>query len=260
MPYCGSCGKKETSKRVLIDLMCGDCTDSRESVNTDEVNNNMSIIVNDDYWDKFDKRLDTKINALETKLNTVIEKQNNKIALLERKCETYEENIDTLKTIVAKQQRTIGNIDKVERERNIIISGLSEETLLIDEQKYETDEQKVNALFKVMDISLPYDYELLRLGKANTSYHRTIKMNVFNKHNRDEILKKTSKLKNAGVPWDTIYIKKDLHPALVQENHRLRIKKNKLKELEENKDKNITLDNGKLKINDVIVDKNMFFP
>ena len=52
--------------------------------------------------------------------------QNIKINLLEKKCETYEENISTLRCVVSRQQRTIANIDQESRDNNFIISGLKE--------------------------------------------------------------------------------------------------------------------------------------
>ena len=67
------------------------------------------------------------------------------------------------------------------------------------------------------------------------------------------------RLKDKETPWNNIYIKKDLHPAIAQENNRLRFKMKKLKNLEENDSKTIKIENGKLKIDDVIVDQNLFF-
>ncbi len=235
MPFCYECGKKETVKRVSTNNRCNDCSiigDNKNTEGTTADNNECTITVNTDYWNTFDKRLDSKIGDLEQKMNNVIATQGHKITLLEKKCETYEENIEALKSIVAKQQRTLGNIDNVERDRNIIISGLSEEKITINDVTYEKDEQKIEALFKIIGIPLPQGYIIMRLGKANEKFHRTMKVNVISKDNRDAIMKTTNKLKGADAPWNNIYIKKDLHPALVQENHRLRIKKKKLLQLD----------------------------
>ena len=54
-------------------------------------------------------------------------------------------------------------------------------------------------------------------------------------------------------------MKKDLHPVIVQENNRLRIKKKNLQKLDENKDKVVKIEKGKLTIDGTMVDQNMFF-
>ena len=114
--------------------------------------------------DKLNSMLDTKINVLEIKLNHVISRQNQKIKLLEQKCERYEEDNETLKSIVSKQQ-TKNNKERLvtlienNRERNDIISGMAEEDLMKDKDvQYENDEQKTSTLFKLIGIYLPSRY------------------------------------------------------------------------------------------------------
>ena len=46
---------------------------------------------------------------------------------------------------------------------------------------------------------------------------------------------------------------------MVQENNRIRIKRNTLKKLEENKEKEIKIEKGKLTIDGIVVDQNMLF-
>ena len=66
-------------------------------------------------------------------------------------------------------------------------------------------------------------------------------------------------LKNETAPWNKVYIKKDLHPVLVRENNRLRQKFKKLQQCPENKDREIKLEKGKLKVDGEIIDQNLFF-
>ena len=79
------------------------------------------------------------------------------------------------------------------------------------------------------------------------------------KEDLDNILKVAKKLKDSTSPWENIYIKTDQDPAIVQENNRLRSKLKKLRNLEENKEKNIRLEKGKLKVDNTVVDQNLFF-
>ena len=120
-------------------------------------------------------------------------------------------------------------------------------------------EDNNTALFRVIGIALPEGYSIQSLGKQNTKYKRIIKMDVTSKSGRDEILKNAKLLKAQGSPWDVIYIKKDLHPVIVQENNRLRHKKNNLQKLDENKNNVIKIENGKLTIDGLVIDQNMFF-
>ena len=126
-------------------------------------------------------------------------------------CNIYDEKIETLKSIVVKQQRAVNKIDAGDREKYIIISGMNEDNIEDDVAVYVNDEQKISALFKVIGIALPENYSIQRLGKQNTEYRRIIKMDVTNKSIRDEILKHVKVLKAKGSPWDVIYMKKDLH-------------------------------------------------
>ena len=54
----------------------------------------------------------------------IITQQKCQIELLKKRCDTDEENIGTLKSIISKQQRTLNNLDADERDRNLTISGL----------------------------------------------------------------------------------------------------------------------------------------
>ena len=82
-------------------------------------------------------------------------------------------------------------------------------------------------------------------------------LNVVNKTNRDNILQKSKELKDATEPWNRMYLKRDIHPVIVQENSRLRKKKKDLERLECNKE--VKIEKGKLKVDRVVVDQNHFF-
>ena len=129
----------------------------------------------------------------------------------------------------------------------------------IEDDVAVNDEQKFSALFEVIGIELPENNRIQRLGKQNTKYKRIIEMDVTNKSIRDEILKHAKLLNAKGSPWDVIYIKNDLHPVIVQENNRLRHKKNNLQKLDENKNHVIKIENGKLTNDGLVIDQNMFF-
>ena len=180
--------------------------------------------------------------------------------VLETRCNEYEDKITVLTSIVAKQQHSLSLIDSEERECNIIVSGLSEETILVNGVEFETDEDKVAAVLGEIDAPLPEDHEIVRIGKPSVNYTRIVKLNVRSKTNRDAILLKSKDLKNnTEDSVSSVYLKKDLHPVLVHENNRLRRKMKDLKKLESNNGKEIKLLKGKLLIDNSVVDQNMLF-
>ena len=77
-----------------------------------------------EYWEKLNTMLDSKISTLETKIDGAIATQDVKIKVLQTKCEQYEEDIAALKSIVSKQQRSLNSIDDEERSKNLIITGI----------------------------------------------------------------------------------------------------------------------------------------
>ena len=61
------------------------------------------------------------------------------------------------------------------------------------------------------------------------------------------------------MPWCKVFIKKDQHPVYLSENNRLRKKAYTLKKTAGNENKEIKIVKGNLLIDNVTVDKNLFF-
>ena len=81
---------------------------------------------------------------------------------------------------------------------------------------------------------------VITLTKA-PRYHRLTKCNVGDKELRDNILTKAKALKNMSDPWNRVYVKKDIHPVMLEENKRLRSKAYELKQCIENREKEIRI-------------------
>ena len=88
---------------------------------------------------------------------------------------------------------------------------------------------------------------------------KVIKIVLPSVNERDEFLKNTVKLKDAPEPWNKVFIKKDQHPVYVAENNRLRRKVADLKKVRGNENKEIKIENGKVLVDNNVVDQNMFF-
>lgn len=162
-------------------------------------------------------------------------------------------------------QRSLNLIDFDERSQNLIISGMPEnEMTLDDENVLRNDKDKIKQLFK--NIKIPNEtikeidtYEISRLGQAKTNYNRIIKVNMKSKDKRDTIVNSANLLRDLPVPWNKIYAKKDMHPVYLRENSRLGTKMANLKRDNSDNNKVILIEKGRLTVDGVTVDKNTFF-
>ena len=92
--------------------------------------------------DNFNMTMDKKI---EKKVVENIQLIQNKVKLLEEELQQKDEKKQPL--IVVNQQRSLALIDSKERNTNLIISGLTEKYLTMDEVIYSTEKDKINKLF-----------------------------------------------------------------------------------------------------------------
>ena len=109
-----------------------------------------------------------------------------------------------------------------------------------------------------IDGSVPREtLEVSRIGQPNNSATRLLKVNVQTKEARDSIIGKAKHLKNKSEPWCKIYVKKDVHIVYAKENQRLSSRRKELKE--NNPDSDIRIVDGKLLMDQRVVDRNTFF-
>ena len=164
-------------------------------------------------------------------------------------------------------QKSLNHLDNEERSRNLIINGLPEADIYLDddpEDSLTNDEIKICHILDVMECKyfnqdMIKSLEIKRLGKQREGYNRTIKITCATKADRDEFVKNSKKLKEATDVFKKVYIKKDEHPVYVAENTRLRKHFKQLKDLDENKGKRVVFKDGKISIDGSVVDKNTFF-
>ena len=262
--HCTQCGKKNTKNRTIdpVTKVCSECQSepiaATAQIDEEETMSNIK-------FSEFKVWMKAELNPISEDIKSLkesvkeIEKQKRQIELLKTRVEEHEETIDALKNVVAKQQRSLRAQDSEIREKNLIVSGISENDVVSNGQRYHTDEEKIGELFRTIGVNLPEGSTMERLGKPNDRYSRSIKLNVVSKANRDQAITKSKELKNAAAPWNMVYINYDQHPAVVEENKRLRKKKKALENLDENKDKEIKIEKGELKIDGTVVDSNILF-
>ena len=198
-------------------------------------------------------------------INVKVKKNETQIKILEKEVFDKSEKIALLTNIIINMQKSLNMIDMEDRATNVMISGVTETDFISqdengDEMTMKTDKDKVIHILEAISVTIPTAdiRECERIGKEKEDYNRMIKLKVRTKEQRNEITKNAAKLKN--IPrFNKIYVKKDTHPVYVQETSRIRTKMKKLKEEEENKDKDIRIEDGVLKVDGRAVDKNTFF-
>ena len=147
--------------------------------------------------------INEKLAGIEETMKNQQVAANNRITLLESRCTQHENKIETMSQVIASMQSCINNQDAGTREKNIIISGLSEQEIeTAEKQLLSTDEEKVKHILHLIEIGdIPtkeFTYE--RVGKERPGSIRMLKVNVTSKHNRNKILDKVPSLRGKNTP------------------------------------------------------------
>ena len=179
----------------------------------------------------------------------------NEIMDLKETTKIMRDEIDTAYDIINSQMRFLETIDSKERGKNVIITGIVENSNLKLEKQVNdvisaTGYVNANLLLNEddNDYGLFINEEKLsvkRLGKARTDADptrpRAVLLQVTNKKVRDDIVACASTLKGKE-GYIKIYIKKDVHPAIRKEQGRQRKRLYDEKNNPQNADKTIVFD------------------
>lgn len=131
-----------------------------------------------------------------------------------------QEQLDKQAEVITRQQNFLESIDRKDRETRLVVLGVPDESESLDGET--TDVGKLGKIWDKMDEPLNI-VSSQRLGRAVPGGRkRPILVTLASKQVRDELLKKTRRLKEAGAPYDYIFVKKDVHPAIRNEWKRLR--------------------------------------
>ena len=152
------------------------------------------------------------------------------MAGIKQKVDELSERLDQAYYNIITQQQSL---DKKERRNNLIITGVSEEVDAIG----NTDVEKVQNVIKATGYQLtsdPASWEIKRLGRENERKKRPLLVVVGDGYQRNEILRKAKNLKSIEGLMSSVYVKKDVHPAVRKEMARLRQREKDEKEKPEN--------------------------
>lgn len=142
--------------------------------------------------------------------------------------------------IINHQQKFLETLDARNRRENIILTGVEEK----DNAMGAGDVAKVQSVLQAAGVTDcdPTTWEMMRLGQPDERKKRPIRIKVRSEAERDKILRQAKQLKGAGRLYSSIYINKDLHPAVRKELKRLRDREKEEKNKPENAGVNIMYD------------------
>ena len=207
------------------------------------------------------KPLENKVESIDQKLDMEITGLKTRIGVLENEVKEQKDKNETLTQIVVEMQKSLNKIDNSDREKNLIISGLPEEHIQVDDDVLESDTEKVTKMFSLIGIDGgPWNVE--RIGKQPTNGKTRIAKVVFpDKEKRDKAVEQSIRLKDLEDPWKKVYLNRDKHPVYRYENNRIRKKMNELRkkpEFQDNPRERVKINKGELVVDGTVVDRNTF--
>ena len=196
------------------------------------------------------------VEAKFARLLEVMDKDKQERVLLRNDLDCMAQKVNTLTEALMQHQKYLEGIEARQRSECLVMSGVPEQDLVVNDVVASTDNQKCAAILKEIgkqDIPVK---SVIRLGKPGNRA-RLMKVSLVNANQRKDILEAAKSLKNAGDTFKNIYIRKDVHPMVQKEFHRLRQVERAEKEKPENVGRNVRYDpaNRSVLVDDKVVDQ-----
>lgn len=177
-----------------------------------------------------------------------------KVTKLEVQVEKLESENRKMTETLSYQQRFIESLDAKERERNIIMTGVSENS----NELGENDGEKVTSILDAINAAeATRNMTVQRIGREMENRKRPILVSFVDNKTRQDVLEKAKILKDKDIPFKSVYIKKDIHPSIRKEYDRLRRVERSEKAKPENAGKTVVYDRKErvIKCDGAIIDK-----
>lgn len=138
-----------------------------------------------------------------------------------KKIEELQSRTDRQANIIMHQQLYLENLDRKERESNLIVLGVPDEGEALDGAT--DDGGKLGKVWTAIgEETVVRSHRRLGRRIEGAARKRPILVVVDSKSKRDCVLEKAKHLKDKNDNFNTIYIKKDVHPSVRNEWNRLR--------------------------------------
>ena len=121
--------------------------------------------------------------------------------------------------IILKQQHYLETLDRKEREKNLVVTGVSDEHESLEGAT--SDEEKLGKVWSEAGVTeeIKCYRRLGTLGEGKRC--RAILLTLESREARDRVLAKVPQLKQRGGAYGKIFVKKDIHPSIRNEWKRL---------------------------------------
>lgn len=276
MPYCTKCG--EEKRRLSKNSFCNECEQANNSAGGNTLLETGEEIPDDTsgYWEHMNKLLDTKFTKFEQTFKTTIlnevkqitdpiekevkelkdenKKLKSKVTLLEAKDKEKNTKLEQVENTLKEHQKYLSRTDKEARSRRLILAGIPEGNVKINDKETSDDKVKVEEVLKVVDAGI-LSANIRRIGKKDQGVDnrpRYLMLEFGNSSDRHSVKKNSHKLKE-NHDTKNFYMKADSTKKERDEYKRLYDVKKRLEE--EDPGKTIKIEYGKLYVEDTIVDQ-----
>ena len=211
-----------------------------------------SILSSDDESSEQFRTLNETLQALISEISQMKNAINSPDGVVNKRFLDLQAQINKQGNVLAKQQQFLEVLDRKERERNLVVLGTPEDGQDLDGAV--TDCEKLQKIWSKMGVQEELA-SYRRLGNVGNR-KRPILVTMTTKDGKFKMLEKASQLKNMGGIYNTIYVKKDVHPSVREEWKRLRNVEAAEKENPANVGCVIRLDTKERKVfrDDVVID------
>ena len=175
---------------------------------------------------------------------------------LQKKVDALKEENTCLRESVMQHQRYLEALEAERRGRNMIFLGVPESDMKVKDSHgqdvvIKEDQEKVESILQIMGHGGITLKEIQRLGNPSSIRNRVLLVSTESKSVRDQVIRATSVLKEAGRGHEKVYVKKDIHPLIRKEFNRLKDVEKREKEKPENQGLDVRYDGSR---REVIVD------
>ena len=209
-------------------------------------------------------KVDDAVKDIRTEVDAKLRSPLSQVENLKAETASVKQDIQHLKDeneyvtdMLLQHQKYLESCEATKRASNIIITGVPETDMHVDDAVYSSDENKVRCVLDGIHQEAVEFQECSRLGQAATTHARPLKVKLRNSQDRPTILANSKHLKNKNPPLNKVYVKKDVHPMVRKEFARLRRVEKEEKDKPENQGRSVKYDAETrcVLIDGIIIDK-----
>ena len=154
---CNSCKRNETAKRRKLDAngVCNECssgtsrdndTVTEEFINEELLNTTVSQLTVRDIIkiiSETNRPLIKKLDDFKNDLQSNLSKLEKRVELLENENTRIKDENESFRSVLISMQKCLNKIDSEERKLNLMISGVAENNININNQTLSSDDDKI---------------------------------------------------------------------------------------------------------------------